>query len=128
MKVLKLFLEDFDPEIGRVTYSVENEDGDRVGRGQHTDVDLKNYSPATMDFFVLAFLPQLRNLGFSLQVQGPISESLAKFLKDDAVQAGFVVEGTEREYKKEDIEFFEKVFSKTHDLNKTLSGVFNYFK
>ena len=128
MKVLKLFLEDYDPKVGLVSYSVEDENGDRVARGQHKSSDLSNFNPTTMDFFVVGFLPQLRRLGLALEVQGPISASLSNLLQDDNVKAIDIVEETGQEYNQKDLDFIAHVFLETLDLNKTLSGVFNYFK
>ena len=107
---------------------MEDENGDRVARGQHKSSDLSNFNPATMDFFVVGFLPQLRRLGLVLEVQGPISASLNSLLKDDDVKAIDIIEETGQEYDQKDLDFITHVFVETRDLNKTLSGVFNYFK
>ena len=123
---LKLFMENFDPKNGTVSYVVENESGDRLGRGEITQEKIKNYSPATMDFFVLGFLPRLEELQANLNVQGPLSVSLNSILGNN-ISADVLVEGTGRTYKKEDIEIFKKIFIETRDLNETLSRVFNYF-
>lgn len=124
---LKLFLEDFDPDGGSVSYVVEDENGDRVGRGEYTDESIKNYSPTTMDFFVLAFLPRLEELDAVLHIQGPMSESLDLVLSAN-ISAGFLVRAEDRAYKSEDIDVFRKKFSNTHDLDETLTEVFNYYK
>jgi hypothetical protein len=123
---LKLFLEDFNPSEGIVSYAVENENGDRVGRGEYQDESIKNYSPATMDFFVLAFLPRLEELEAELRVQGPISESLNSVL-DDSISSESLVTRTGRAYKDEDIKVFKDNFIKTRDLNETLAKVFKHF-
>ena len=127
MKILKLFLGDFDPNKGRVSYVVEDEKGDRVAMSEHTSESLKNYNPSTMDFFVLAFLPQARRMGAKLSVQGPVSRNL-KHILGDSISVGFLVDGDGLTYKDEDINFFTYVFEERRNLNKTLASVFNYFK
>ena len=130
-KNLKLFMENFDPTKGIVSYVVENEVGDRIARSECTREDLKNYSPSTMDFFILGFLPKLVEMDAQMQVQGPISQYLHNMLEDvypALVKASQVVEGSNREYKTIDIDLFDGVFLSTKDLNGTLDKVFNYYK
>lgn len=126
-KNLKLFMEDFNPIEGVVSYVVENELGDRVARAEYTGEEIKNYSPSTMDFFVLGFLPKLIEMGASVQVRGPISQDL-KDLLGSTVDADDIVDVKNRNYSSADINFFKEVFLKHKNLNETLNSVFNYYK
>jgi hypothetical protein len=124
---LKLFMEDFNPVEGIISYSVENENGDRIARAQYQDESIKTYSPETMDFFLLGYLAQLERLNIYLEVQGPVSEGLLNLLDNNKISALDIVDVTKRVYTEKELNFFRTVFYETQDLNKTLSGVFNYY-
>jgi hypothetical protein len=124
---LKLFMEDFNPVEGIISYSVENENGDRIARSQYQDESIKTYSPETMDFFLLGYLAQLEKLDTNLEVQGPISKGLLNLLDNNKISALDIVDVTKRVYTEKELNFFRTVFYETQDLNKTLSGVFNYY-
>lgn len=126
-KNLKLFMEDFNPIKGAVSYVVENERGDRVARAEYTGEEIKTYSPSTMDFFVLGFLPKLIEMGASVFIQGPISQDLKDLLGSN-VNADDIVDVKNRNYSPADIIFFKEVFLKHKNLNETLNSVFNYYK
>lgn len=126
MVILKLFLENFDPTVGKLSYVVEDERGDRVARAEITSTTLTDYQPTTMDLFILSFLPRLKEIGASLKVQGPMSHALKTLVGED-VSSDIIVEGR-RQYTKEDIDVFIKEFKETRDTSKTLVKVFNYFE
>ena len=128
MSKLKLFMEDFNPVEGIISYSVEDENGDRIARAQYQDESIKTYSPETMDFFLLGYLPQLERLDTSLEVQGPVSKGLLNLIDNYKISAMNIVTKTRRIYTEKSLKFFRSVFYETQDLNKTLSGVFNYYK
>ena len=128
MSKLKLFMEDFNPVEGIISYSVEDENGDRIARAQYKDESIKTYSPETMDFFLLGYLPQLERLDTSLEVQGPVSKGLLNLIDNYKISAMNIVTKTRRIYTEKSLKFFRSVFYETQDLNKTLSGVFNYYK
>ena len=121
-------MEDFNPVEGIISYSVEDENGDRIARAQYQDESIKTYSPETMDFFLLGYLPQLERLDTSLEVQGPVSKGLLNLIDNYKISAMNIVTKTRRIYTEKSLKFFRSVFYETQDLNKTLSGVFNYYK
>lgn len=124
-------MDNFDPEEGAISYTVENEDGDRVARAEYKGEEIKTYSPSTMDFFILSFLPKLLELNAQIQVQGPISQGLYNTIEElypGLVKAKRVVEIDNREYKDIEIDLFSNVFLLTKDLNRTLNRVFTYYK
>ena len=123
---LKLFLENFEPSIGCVSYSVENENGDRVAKASCTHERLMTFNPSSMDLFVLGFLPQLREMKATLVVGGPVSQALLDIL-DEEIIADHIVVSNEK-YTTKAIALFESVFKNTHNLDKTLTEVFDYYK
>lgn len=128
MAILRLFMEDFNPATGFIAYTVEDSGGDRIARGEYTSESLKAYSPITMDFFLLGFLPQLTKLDMRLEVQGPVSRSLLDVIDNNKIETDSIINANNRQYDKTAIEFFKTVFQETQDLNETLKSVFNYYK
>lgn len=142
MKKLKLFMENFDNVEGIISYSVEDEAGNRVARAQHKVNCLKTYHMTTMDFFLLAFLPKLMREGGDLEVKGPISEELnsklgemqgtlnfRNFLHEKVkIRSNSVIEDSSKQYMVKDVEFFDTVYYlNKENLDMTLSSVFNFY-
>jgi len=68
---------DFDKSIGKISYSIEDELGNRVDFAEYENERIKNYDFQVMDLFLLSYLPKLMSLGDSLLVRGPISKVLS---------------------------------------------------
>lgn len=139
MKELKLYMDQFDPGTGEVSFSVEDELGNRVDKATHFD---KSIVMETMDFFLLSYLPKLMSEGNNIEVLGPISKNLISVLNQmqkalimsgiDSFAAGtikvnFVDNIVNFRYDVPDILPIAEVYLKNQSLDETLGFVFKYY-
>jgi hypothetical protein len=70
-------MENFDKDSSSISYSVEDERGDRVDLVEFSHRNIQDYDFKVMDLFLISYLPKLMMLGDSILVMGLISKVLS---------------------------------------------------
>lgn len=144
-KVRKLYLSDYLPEEGLISYSVENEAGDRIDIAVYISEDILKYNFKTMDLFLLSYLPKaMTEVNLKLVVMGPVSAQLVEYMSDIQnyiidnflspikfykieIEYGGVINGPIRDYSSKNIQQIIHSYVVARDINKTLSETFNIY-
>lgn len=137
-----MYLADFNKSKGIISYSVENEKGDRIDKASTNIINLKDLDIVNMDLFLLSYLPKLMSKGNNIKIMGPISANLSNSIDNmqlTLIRSGIhpfaastihIVSLTEEcviEYDKQDIIVFAEEYLKNNNLDNVLKKVFNYY-
>ena len=121
----KLYFNNFDPDTGSISFSIEDNNGNQITVVSCMDSCLKNLE--TMDYFLICCFPKYLNNKTILTVKGPVSNDLYNLLtpvinlKVDSIVSG-------ASYTSHDLEVIEKYFLISNNLNIILNKVFKYFR
>jgi hypothetical protein len=137
-----MYLSDFNEQEEKISYSIEDENGDRI---DNVTLSISNIEEkiVNMDFFLLSYLPKLMSKGYNITVLGPLSNDLVNILDSmqiNLIRAGIhpfaastihVVSVSEKDcnikYNKKDIIIFAEEYLKNNDLNDTLYKILKYY-
>lgn len=126
MATHKLYLRDFNPNTGTISFAMEDDNGDRIGTAGCMDKCVCDIT--SMDYFLITCYTAYLYTNITLEIMGPVSKGLFALL-DPLInlKVGELVDNMHF-YTIMDLENIKKYFFSTNDMNDVLTYVVEYFK